>query len=88
VYGYLRSGGPGPGVDLFSGGGGGFASGDGLSDLASKCPDWDDIERIPWLDLLGGMVRAADAGAGQVRPYASYLFEGSVVVGQQVGTDA
>ncbi len=44
---------PGPGGDLFSGG------------LTSNCPDWDDIERIPWLDLLGGAVQAAP-DAGQV----------------------
>jgi hypothetical protein len=59
-------------------------------DVASTiiCPytlEWDDIERVPWLDLLGSALRVPDAG--EVRPYEPYFFEGSVVVGQQVGTD-
>jgi hypothetical protein len=46
---------PGPGGDLFSGG------------ITANCPDWDDIERIPWLDLLGGAVRAPEAGQVSAR---------------------
>ena len=54
---------PGPGVDMFSNGG--FPGGSLPHD--AFCPDWDDIERIPWLDLLGGAIRSADAGQVSAR---------------------
>jgi hypothetical protein len=41
-----------------------------LSNFAFNCNlrryNWDHIDRIPWLDLLGEAIQSADAGAGEV----------------------
>ena len=66
----------GSGVDMLSNGG---LPGGSLPHDAS-CPDWDDIERIPWLDLLGGAIRSVDAAAAEVGARARDSCQRHVIV--------